>query len=123
MDDLQNTVSERENENKLLTKLDDLLLNMGSIMEQFPDLPQPSHVNDSMAETQAFRRKRYCEKLDNLREKLSNNKQQLNIFDKIVKDVEKNLPEQFVVNAIGGCGKAHLFECLSSYVRSKGRCR
>jgi hypothetical protein len=125
MDDLRNTVSEKERENQFLIKLDDLLQDMGSSMEQFPDLPQPSHAYDSVTETRAFRRERYCEnvqldKLDNLREKLSNNKQQLEIFDKIVNAVDNNLPEQFVINAPGGCGKTFLFECLSSYVRSKG---
>ena len=78
-----------------------------------------------MAETRAFRRERYCEnvqldKLDSLREKLVQNKDQLNIFNKIVNAIDNNLPQQFVINAPGGCGKTFLFECISTYVRSKG---
>ena len=45
---------------------------------------------------------------------------QLKIFNKIVNAIDNNLPQQFVINAPGGCGKTFLFECISTYVRSKG---
>ena len=125
MDDFRNVVCQKDKENRMLIKLDDLLQDMGSSMSQFIDLPQPSPTEDSMAETRAFRRERYCEnvqldKLDSLREKLVQNKDQLKIFNKIVNAIDNNLPQQFVINAPGGCGKTFLFECISTYVRSKG---
>jgi hypothetical protein len=130
MDDFRNKrkynyISEEDMKNRCLIELDDLLQDMGSSMAQFPVLPQPSQAQDTLAETRAFRRERYhenvqLEKLDGLRVKLANNQQQLDIFDRISDAIDGGHGEQFVINAPGGCGKTFLFDCISTYARSKG---
>ena len=98
---------------------------MGSSMAQFPDLPQPDHSQSLMSQTRAFRRERYDEseqaaKLDNLNQNLVNNQDQLVIFNQVTNAIDNNLGQQFVINAPGGCGKTFVFDCISTYVRSKG---
>ena len=126
MDDLRDCLSDKDKENQMLIRLDDLLQDMGSSMGQFADLPQPNRAMDSVRDTRAFRRERYVENIqedkhDELKGKLANNKDQLRIFNQIVNAIDNNRSEQFVINAPGGCGKTFLFECLSTYVRSQGQ--
>ena len=111
--------------NKCVVQLDDLLQDMGSSLAQFPDLPQPNHDLDLISETRAFRRERYNEveqadKLDGYHAKLQNNAQQMDIFQQVVQAVDNDQNKQFVINAPAGYGKTFLFECMSTYVRSKG---
>ena len=110
--------------NKCLIELDDLLQDMGSSMAEFPDLPQPDLSQNIISETRAFRRERYndneqLEKFNALVPSLSNNADQLNIFKEITKAIEFGLCKQFVINAPGGCGKTFVFDCISTYLRSK----
>ena len=125
MDDIRNVVCQRDKESKMVRKLDNLLQDMGSSLAAFPDLPQPNRGQESLRETRVFQRELYCEnvqldKLDRLKEKLANNKEQTDIFNQICHAIDNSLPKQFVINAPGGCGKSFVFECLSSYARSKG---
>ena len=120
-----NVICLKDVENICLIRLDDILQDMGSSMAQFPDMPQPNLAVDTISETRAFRRERYneaeqTEKLESFYDKLQTNEDQLNIFKKIEKAVNESLSQQFVINAPGGYGKTFLFECISTYVRSKG---
>ena len=119
------TVCIKDVVNSCLIKLDDILQDMGSSMAQFADMPQPNLAVDTQSETRAFRRERYNEfeqssKLDSFFEKLQSNENQSSVFKRIVTAVDEGLSRQFVINAPGGYGKTFLFECISTYVRSKG---
>ena len=120
-----NIINKNDLINKCLIEIDDLLQDMGSSMAQFPDLPQPDLSQNILSETRAFRRERYDEneqldKFNALMPNLANNVDQLNIFQQITNAIEFDLAKQFVINAPGGCGKTFVFDCISTYLRSKG---
>ena len=120
-----NIINKNDLINKCLIEIDDLLQDMGSSMAQFPDLPQPDLSQNILSETRAFRRERYDEngqldKFNALMPNLAKNVDQLNIFQQITNAIEFDLAKQFVINAPGGCGKTFVFDCISTYLRSKG---
>jgi len=121
LQDLNLQMTEQDIENRALYKLDNILIQQGKTLKDFPDMPIPNTI-DNMANHLLNEELNY--KQSALYEFLNQNvpllnEDQQNIYDEIMEAIEQSNSACFFIDGPAGTGKTFLYTVLLAKVRSE----
>ncbi|XP_074327785.1 uncharacterized protein LOC141665699 [Apium graveolens] len=124
-DNIHLTLSEYEIQNYALAEIEKLLNDVGKSLRDFHMMPFPDErffhtfVNRLIAEETSYNREELRLNHDKAHKNL--NSRQLDVYNAVVDNVNKNKGGMFFVYGSGGCGKMFLWQTLCSRFRSEGK--
>ncbi|XP_074362458.1 uncharacterized protein LOC141702730 [Apium graveolens] len=124
-DNIHLTMSEYEIQNYALAEIEKLLNDVGKSLRDFHMMPFPDErffhtfVNRLIAEETSYNKEELRLNHDKAHKNL--NSRQLDVYNAVVDNVNKNKGGMFFVYGSGGCGKMFLWQTLCSRFRSEGK--
>ncbi|XP_074358786.1 uncharacterized protein LOC141698074 [Apium graveolens] len=124
-DNIHLTLSEYEILNYALAEIEKLLNDVGKSLRDFHMMPFPderffhSFVNRLIVEETSYNKEEL--RLNHEKAHKNLNSRQLDVYNAVVDNVEKNKDGMFFVYGSGGCGKMFHWQTLCSHFRSKGK--
>ena len=123
-----NNPDDRENLRQLvrnitLKQLNDMLLDLNSRLEEFPNMPLPTYIANPDSRLIA---EETPDNIEELLEYVNNNLPLLNVdqrkvFDEVTRCVRQNISKIFFLDGPGGTGKTFLYNLILAQVRSQNR--
>ncbi|XP_074342032.1 uncharacterized protein LOC141679429 [Apium graveolens] len=124
-DNIHLTLPEYEIQNYALAEIEKLLNDVGKSLRDFHMMPFPDErffhtfVNRLIAEETSYNKEELRLNHDKAHKNL--NSRQLDVYNAVVDNVNKNNGGMFFVYGSGGCGKTFLWQTLCSRFRSEGK--